>query len=449
MTIDKDRLLLRIALLGALTGLMAGVVVLLFRYTIEVGQFFLLPDNGSGSYEALPGWMRFIFPLVGAVILGLAFERLTVTQRSVGVVHVLDYIRFRKERLPFSNTIVQFLGGIVAIVSGHSVDREGPAVHLGASNGALLGRKFNISDDEHYLLAAAGGAAAIAAAYNTPLAGVIFVIEVFRVRYALHFIVPIIVASVTGTIISQLVYGQQPAFIVPAVSIGSLAELPVIMLMGLFIGLIAGGFIKACSAIAHHTLSWRPLVIFIIAGAFTGLLAQWSPAIMGVSYDAINRIFMNEVGFSALLLLLLTKFAATAVCIGARIPGGLIGPSLVLGGAMGGLMEMLVQDIYPFYQGSTGFYAMIGMVAMMGAVLRAPLAALVALLELTGNLNIILPGMMAVVIAEIATRALVGNKSAFTALLKVKHQREAFYAAHPHGEPDHPETVDDDTPTRR
>ncbi len=449
MTLAKDRFLLRIALLGALTGLMAGVVVLLFRYSLEMGQIFLLPENRIGNYEALPGWMRFIFPLTGAIILGLAFERLSVTQRSVGIVHVLDYIRFRRERLPFSNTLAQFLGGIVAIVSGHSVDREGPSVHLGAANGALLGRRLTISDDEHYLLAAAGGAAAIAAAYNTPLAGVIFVIEVFRVRYALHFIIPIIVASVTGTIISQLVYGQQPAFIVPVLSIGSLGELPVIMLMGLLIGIIAAGFIKACSTIAHYTLSWRPLVIFMIAGAFTGLLAQWSPGIMGVSYDAVNRILMNEIGFNALLLLLLAKFAATAVCIGARIPGGLIGPSLVLGGAMGGLMEQWVQDIYPFYQGSTGFYAMLGMVAMMGAILRAPLAALVALMELTGNLNIILPGMIAVVTAEVATRALAGDQSAFTALLKVKHEREAFYATHPQGEPDHPDTVDDDPPTKR
>lgn len=449
MVLDKDRFLLRIALLGLLTGLMAGVVVLLFRYSIELGQIFLLPENKIDNYEALPGWMRFMFPLVGAVILGLVFERLSVNQRSVGIVHVLDYIRYRRKRLPFSNTLVQFLGGIVAIVSGHSVDREGPAVHLGASNSALLGQKFDITDDEHYLLAAAGGAAAIAAAYNTPLAGVIFVIEVFRIRYALHYIIPIIVASVTGTVISQLVYGQQPAFIVPAVSIGSLAELPVIMLMGLLIGIMAAGFIKACSFVAHRTLSWRPLLTFIIAGAFTGLLAQWSPGIMGVSYGAVNQILMSETGLMALLLLLLAKFAATAVSIGARIPGGLIGPSLILGGALGGLMELLVQNTYPYYQSSSGFYAMLGMVAMMGAILRAPLAALVALMELTGNLNIILPGMITVVTAEIATRALVGDQSVFTALLKIKHEREAFYDAPPLGEPEHPATVDDDPPPKR
>ncbi len=319
--------------------------------------------------------------------------------------------------------MVQFFGGLIAIVSGHSVDREGPGVHLGAANAALLGRRMNLSEDEDYLLAAAGGAAAIAAAYNTPLAAVIFVIEVFRVRYAVNNIIPVITATVIGTVISRLVFGDNPAFIVPSLSIGSLGELPVIMLMGILIGILAATFIQACSITAKYTLAWRPLYAFLFAGVVTGLLAQWSPAIMGVSYDAINRIFLNNMGMQALLLLLIAKLVATAISVGVRIPGGLIGPTLILGGAVGGLTELLVSN-NAFYQGSAGFYAMIGMVAMMGAILRAPLAALVALMELTGNLNIILPGMIVVVTAEIATRGLVGDKSAFTAMLKLKLQRE-------------------------
>ncbi len=419
-----DKLLLRIAFLGAIVGLMAAILVILFRMCIELSQQLLLPDAQIGNYEALSTPMRFLFPVLGAVILGLLFERLPVERRSVGIVHLLDFLRYRKQQLPFSNAIVQFIGGLIAIVSGHSVDREGPGVHLGAANAALLGRKLKLSDDEDYLLAAAGGAAAIAAAYNTPLAAVIFVIEVFRVRYAVNNIIPVIIATVIGTVISRLIYGNHPAFIVPPLSIGSLSELPVIMVMGILIGLLAAAFISSCSITAKYTLSWRPLYAFLFAGVVTGLLAQWSPAIMGVSYDAVNRIFLNNMGMQALFLLLIAKLVATAISVGVRIPGGLIGPSLILGGAVGGITELLVNDWFPFYLGSAGFYAMIGMVAMMGAILRAPLAALVALMELTGNLNIILPGMIVVVTAEIATRGLVGDSSAFTAMLKVKQQRE-------------------------
>jgi len=420
-----DKLLLRISLLGAITGLMAGVLVTLFRFSIEWLQIYFLPDGKVGNYEALPGWLQFLLPVTGALVLALIFERLPPGKRSVGIVHLLDYLRFRKQQLPITNAIVQFFGGILAIVSGNSVDREGPGVHLGAATASLLRIKIKLSEDESYLLAAAGGAAAIAAAFNTPLAGVIFVIEVLRVRYAINNIVPVIVASVVGTIISRIVYGTSPAFAVPALSIGSLAELPVMLLMGVLIGLLAAAFIFTVQYTARQTISWRPLYGFVLAGLVTGLLAQWSPEIMGLSYDALRRIFHNELGLQTLALLLLAKLIATAISIGVRLPGGLIGPSLIMGGAVGGLTELLINSWYPYYAGSAGFYAMIGMVAMMGAVLRAPLAALVALIELTGNLNIILPGMIAVVSGEIAARAFIGDTSAFTAMLKVQHAREA------------------------
>jgi H+/Cl- antiporter ClcA len=404
---------------------MAGVLVTLFRFLIEWSQKWLLPDGQIGNYEALPGWLRFLFPVAGALVVALIFEFLPARQRSVGIVHLLDYLRFRKQQLPFSNAIVQFFCGLLVIVSGNSVDREGPGVHLGAATSTLLRRRFKLTEDECYLLAAAGGAAAIAAAFNTPLAGVIFVIEVLRVRYAINNIVPVIVASVMGAIIGRIVYGTSPAFAVPALSIGSLAELPLILLMGVLIGLLAAGFIIATQYTAKRTISWRPLYAFVLAGLVTGVLAQWAPEIMGLSYDALSRIFQNDMGLQTLLLLVLAKLVATAISIGVRLPGGLIGPSLVMGGAVGGIIELLLFEWYPFYIGSAGFYAMIGMVAMMGAVLRAPLAALVALIELTGNLNIMLPGMIAVVSGEIAARALIGDTSAFTAMLKVQHVREA------------------------
>ena len=420
-----DKQLLRISLLGAITGLLAGLLVTLFRLSIEISQQSFLPDGGLGNYEALPDWLRFFLPVTGALLLGFIYERLPTKHRQVGIVHLLDYLRFRKQKLPFANALVQFFAGLLAIVSGQSVDREGPGVHLGAANAALLSKRLKLTEDENYLLAAAGGAAAIAAAFNTPLAGVIFVIEVLRIRYAINNIVPVIVASVVGTVISRLVYGESPAFIVPALSIGSLAELPVVILMGVIIGLLAAGFISAVGRTARLTINWRPVSAFLLAGLLTGILAQWSPAIMGVSYDALSRIFNSEPTVQALVILLFAKLLATAISVGTRLPGGLIGPSLIIGGAVGGIAELLIKNWYPFYSGSAGFYAMTGMVAMMGATLRAPLAALGALMELTGNLHIILPGMIAVVTAEIATRSVIGDVSAFTIMLKIQHAREA------------------------
>ncbi len=423
-----DKLPIRIVFLGALVGLMASLLVILFRLSIELVQMAWLPEGRVGNYEALPGWLHFALPLGGALLLGLLFDRLPEHRRAVGIVHVLEFLRFRKQRLPFGNALAQFFGGWLAIVSGQSVDREGPGVHLGAANAALVGQHFSLKEDEHYLLAAAGGAAAIAAAYNTPLAGVIFVIEVFRLRYAINNLVPVIAATVMGAVISQLVYGPHPAFAVPELAMGSLLELPVIAAMGLLIGVLAALFIRSVNRVARLTIEWRPAILFPCTGLVTGLLALAAPSIMGVSYDALNRIFLQQFGLQALVLLLIAKFVATAVSIGARLPGGLIGPSLMLGGAVGGTVEILLASQWPAVDGSAGFYALTGMVAMMGAILHAPLAALVALMELTGNLNIILPGMIAVVGAELVTRQLVGDHSAFTTLLEVKHEREARQA---------------------
>lgn len=421
-----DRLLLRTSLLGAVVGLLAGILVILFRYSIEWIQEGLLPGQLVGNYESLSGLDRFLFAVGGALILALMFELIPAKHRATGIVHLLDYLRYRKKRLPFSNALVQFFGGVVAIVSGQSVDREGPGVHLGAATVGLLGSRFKLSEDESYLLAAAGGAAAIAAAFNTPLAGVIFVIEVLRVRYAVNNIVPVIVASVVGAIVGRIVYGPSPAFSVPAISIGSLTELPVMLFMGVFIGFLSAGFILSIQYLARKTFDWRPLYLMLPAGVITGILAQWAPEIMGLSYDALSRILHNQIGLQALFIILIAKLIATAVSIGAKFPGGLIGPSLVMGGAIGGMTEHLLLQWDSVFVGSIGFYAMIGMVAMMGATLRAPLSALVALMELTGNLNIILPGMIAVVSGEIAARALIGDRSAFTAVLMVQAERRSL-----------------------
>jgi CIC family chloride channel protein len=426
-----ENLLIRISLLGALVGLMAGWAVVAFRYIIEWTQVWFLPGGSVGNYEGLPGWLRLALPVGGALLLGLIFERLPAERRAVGVTHLLDYLRFRRERLPLRNAFVQFFGGVLTLVSGQSMDREGPGVHIGAATVSLFGPGFNLGEEDAYLLAAAGGAAAIAAAFNTPLAGVIFVIEVLRVRYELNNIVPITVAAIVGTIVGRSVYGTEHLFAMSPVEIGSSAELPVMLLMGVTIGLLAAGFMLLVRTTARRTIDWRPLGAFLLAGLTTGVLAQWAPQIMSLGYDALLRIFRSELGVETLLLVLGAKLVATAVSVGARLPGGVIGPTLVMGGAVGGATELLFVQWDALFVGNPGFYAIIGMVAMMGAVLRAPLAALVALIELTGNLNIVLPGMIAVVAGEITTRALVGDVSAFTVMLKVQHEREALLAEPP------------------
>ncbi len=419
-TVRERRALLLHTLGGALTGALAGLVVLAFRWVIEEGQSSFLPGARVGGYEELPAWAVLALPLGGGLVLGLAFERLPPALREVGIVHVLRRLRGAppQTQLPPGNALVQFLAGAFAICCGHSVDREGPGVHLGAAVGDLLARR-GIGLGGPDTLVACGAAASIAAAFDTPLAGVVFVIEVLGVRYQVERFIPVVTAAVCGAICSRLTYGAAPAFALTGLGMGSLHDLLLLALLGLLTGVMAALFVSATGRFALLGRSWRPLWSFTCAGLVTGLIGLVYPQVLGVSYDTLNAILANRLGAGLLAGLILGKLLATALSVGMRVPGGLIGPSLVLGGAAGGLLGVLAPHWVPFTLASERFYAVVGMASMMGAVLKAPLAALLALLELTGNPEIILPGMTAVVTADLAARQWLGRESVFEHLVRL------------------------------
>ncbi len=412
---------LRLTLLGLVGGAIAGAMVLLFRVALELGQMLLLSTSSANGYDALAPHWRILLPTGVGLLLGLAFDRLQPEVRQVGVVHVLRRMQTPGgERLPAKNLIVQFIGAFVAIVGGHSVDREGPAVHIGAASANLVGQGLRATAEEDYTLAACGAAAAIAAVFNTPLAGVVFVMEVLRVRYDVGRMLPIIAASVVGAVFGQLAFQNEPVFALPALTLQSHWELPNLVLLGLITGLVAVAFISLCERVAVRTGAWPCWVTFTLAGLVTGILALGTPQIMGVSYHTLEALLHEQLGLWLALALIVTKTVATGVSVGLRVPGGLIGPTLFIGGAIGSAFGLALKDAGLLGTASPAFYATVGMVAMMGATLRAPLAALTALLEMTGNPNIILPGMLAVASAELTNRLVLGKDSVFETLLKIQ-----------------------------
>jgi len=418
---DNRRTWLRLTLLGLVSGLLAGGVVLAFRSAVELGQMLLLPDGRSGNYEGLVRWQRIALPVTAGLLLGVLFDWLPRSRREVGVTHVLKRVQAPgHERLPAANMLVQFVGAVVAIVGGHSVDREGPAVHIGAASASFVGQRLHLTAEEDITLAACGAAAAIAAAFDTPLAGVVFAIEVLRIRYQVSRFLPVIVAAVVGAMVNRLLSLSEPGFAVIPEYLGSNWELSALILLGAVTGLLAVAFISLTAGIASQTIRLRSSLAFPLAGLLTGLLAQWRPEVMGTSYDTLDLLLQGQGDLLLALSLVIAKLAATGCCIGLRVPGGLIGPTLFIGGAAGSSVGLALAQLTFYDTASPGFYATIGMLAMMGATLRAPLAALTALLELTANPNIILPGMIAVASAELVTRLARGQKSVFDVLLDIQ-----------------------------
>jgi len=417
--------LMRLSLLGMIAGILSALVVVAFRYLIESTQASFLPGADPENYEALPTYAFFLLPFLGGILLGLIFHFVPADKRQVGVVHAMDYVKNNAARLPVFNLVLQFISAAISIIAGHSVGREGPSVHLGASSGSLIARLFNQDNVVARILLACGVSAAIAASFNTPIAGVIFALEVIMLEYTVMSIMPIIISAIIATMISHAVFGNESAFQAPALEIISHAEYIGITLNGIFIGLIAALFIHL---LVYTTTVSKPYPIFwrlTLAGTITGLLAVLAPEIMSLGYDTINATFQSEFVFSALILILIFKLFATSVGLGLGLPAGLIGPTLVIGALAGSVVGSVIQAIYPDAVSSVGLYAMIGMGAMMGATLQAPLAALTAIFELTLNPGLILPGLIAIVVASLTSSELFKKPSIFLALIAARESEAA------------------------
>ncbi|TNG01291.1 MAG: chloride channel protein [Gammaproteobacteria bacterium] len=416
--LSKPDALLQQAVLGCISGLIAGGVIILFRFIVEGTQDSILPGEGPENYEALHGLWRFVLPISGSLLLAVIFWRFSKGIQVLGVARVLERLAYHQGRLTTREFLLQFFGAAIAIISGHSVGREGPHVHLGAASGSLLGQKLGLPNNSIRILAGCGVAAGIAASFNTPLAGVVFALEVVMMEYTVISFTPIILAAVSATVLSNVVLGGEPAFSVPPLALGSLKELPVVLALGFFGGVVSAGFIHLLKTVAERSKGLQIWWRIILAGGIVGLLAWQIPEIMGIGYDSIDRALLGQFGAGILVILLVVKIVATSASVGLGIPGGMIGPALFIGAIFGSLVGISAEYLYPESESLIGFYALLGMGAVMGASLQAPLAALVAMLELTHNPGIILPGMLAVVIAGLTASELFHKESLFVTMLK-------------------------------
>src|SRR5690554_479062 len=407
----------QLAVLGLLSGIVTGVVILLFRLAIEWPLEHFLPGTGSENFEQLDILTRGLLPLAGALGLGLLLHRLAIHDRKVGIVHIMERLNYHQGYISFRSAVVQFVAGVATVVSGQSAGREGPTMHLGAAFSSLLGQWMRLPNNSIRTLVACGCAAAISASFNTPISGVIFAMEVVMMEYTIAGFTPIILAAVSAAIVTQLVYGSEPAFSVPALTMNSMLEIPWILAIAVIIGIAAAAFIHLVDSIEryHH----RPVLLRINVADFIMVpFAIFIPKTMRIGYDTVDQTIHGELGFWLLIGAATAKLLITGISIGLGMPSGVIGPTVFIGATLGGSMGLVGASMFPDTASSVGFYAMLGMGAMMGAVLQAPLAALMALMELTRNPNIILPGMLIITTASLVTSEAFGKKSLFLTILK-------------------------------
>jgi len=407
----------QICVLAVLGGFMSAFLVVLFTLAIEeIQQFYLVkPDN----YITLDGVTRFILPIVGAIIILLLAWLTGYQYIRTGIPFVLHRLKVAHGIIPFKNTLNQFFGSVVALASGFSVGREGPAVHLGAAASSYVGSILKLPYNSIRILCAAGIAAGIAATFNTPIAAVLFVMEVIMREYKVHIFIPVMLASLVGSLVTRSIFDVSQHFeYFHTIQLIPQHYIP-LAILGVLLGALAAAFNKTLVTVIKHCYKHHIVPRLLIAAIITCVLGALVPGAMGVSSAAIDISLNNNWQVGVLLSLLLAKFLMTTFALGLGIPGGVIGPILGIGAISGALGGAFVMLLLPGEHIANDFILM-GMAGFMAASLNAPLAALLAVVELSGQLEIILPAMIVITISSVVSGQLFNNRSIFTMQLDVQ-----------------------------
>lgn len=416
----KPDALIQHSVLGLITGLITGLAIVAFILLVDTTLKYWLPGEQAENFEDLPIIARVLAPIIGSILLALFFSWYAKGQNNVGVAYVKERLRYHEGYLKLRSFVLQFVGASIALISGHSMGREGPAIHLGAATGSQLGRSIGLPNNTIRTLVACGAAAAIGAAFNTPLAGVIFAMEIIIVEYTIGSFIPIIISAVAATGIARWAFGSEPVLSMGTLPTASMAEVPFLILLGLLVGFASTAFTYLIRHVSKFVHEISLTIRFLIAGVATGLIAIAVPEVMGIGYDTVNDAILGQLSITLLFAVLIAKLVATAISVGCGLPAGLISPSLVIGAVGGSLMGIFLDQTLSLPVSSSGLYTLIGMSAMMGACLQAPLAGLTAVFEITANPSVIWPSMLAIVVAQLVSRQLFKQPPVFNLLLETR-----------------------------
>ncbi len=398
-----------LGLVAVLVGLATGAGIWLFKQMI--GWVHAAAFGGLGAALGRLGpWTVALLPAAGGLIVGALWQRFVGHERFHGVAGVMEAVALAGGRLEYRLAPVKTVAAALSIGSGASVGPEDPSVQVGANLGSFAGQKLRFSDDWVRTLVAAGVAAGIAAAFNAPIAGVFFALEIVLGELGSGGgLGAVVLAAVTSAVFTQSVTGPQPAFRVPEYAFHSAKELPLYLGLGLLAGPLAAAYIGALYTARDLFGRWRiPAWLKpAAAGLAVGVVGIWLPQVFGVGYETIDAIFNGpQLPAALLLVLLVAKLILTAVSIGGGFPGGVFAPSLFLGATLGAAYGLVLERFFPLLLIAPPAYAMVGMAAVLAAAVHAPLTAIILLFEMTRDYRIILPLMFAVIVAMLLAQAL-------------------------------------------
>jgi chloride channel protein, CIC family len=399
-------------------GAGAGLGAIVFRWLI---QTFTRLFSGHADYSAaghaanphvpwLGWWFVLAAPMLGGLLYGPLVDRFAREARGHGVPEVMLAVAQRGGRIAPQVAVVKSLASALCIGAGGSVGREGPIVQIGSALGSTLGRVIRLPENRLRVLVACGAAGGIAATFNAPLAGVFFAMELILRDFTAESFGAVVLSSVTASVVGRGVFGSAAFLHLPAFQVRHPAEYVLYAGLGLAAGFVGVGFTRILYLIedlcdwAWRGPEWlRPAVGGLLLGGV--LLAL--PQMYGVGYPVLENAIGGRYAVGFLLLLLVGKIVATSLTIGIGGSGGVFAPSLFMGAMFGTAFGLLAQHLG--FAGPPGAYGLVGMGAVFAGAARAPITAVIIMFELTGEYSIILPLMLAIVLATLISRVLSGD----------------------------------------
>ena len=384
----EDQVILVLALvIGTLTGLTVVAFILL---TERMGMR-LYPVGGAP-------WRRLLFPVVGSLGIGYLLYRYFPNARGSGVPQTKAALYAREGRITLRTVLGKFFCTSATLASGIPLGREGPSVQVGAGIASVLGRLLGLRPEQVKKLIPVGAAAAIAAAFNTPLAAVLFALEEIVGDLNAPVMGGVVLASATAWVALRVLLGNNPLFKVPQYQLVHPLEFAVYAVLGVAGGVVSVAFTKLLLGMRARFLRFPQNTVWfqpVAGGLLVGLMGWFVPQVLGVGYGFVGDALNGRMAFNLMVLLVVLKLIAVTTSYASGNAGGIFGPSLFIGAMLGGTLGTVAHHLFPAFTATPGAYALVGMGAVFAGVVRAPMTSVLMIFEMTQDYAVIVPLMIA------------------------------------------------------
>jgi CIC family chloride channel protein len=404
-----------LVIISVVVGLATAGGALAFRVLIGYFNhiFFELTDPklehvfGGGRIRF---WLPLI-PMLGGFLVGPIVYGFAKEARGHGVPEVMNAIARLGGIIRPRVAAAKAVASALCIGSGGSAGREGPIVQIGSALGSTIGQYLRLSEDRIKILVGCGAAAGISSVFNAPIAGVMFSVEIILGDFTIATFSPVLVSSVVASVLTRSVLGDHPAFAVPAYSLVSAWEIPLYMLLGVVMGVVAVLFTRTLDVVedVFEKLKVPDISKPAVGGLLLGTIAVFFPQILADGYESIRLSLNGNIVLWMLIVLIFLKIMATSLTLGSGNSGGIFAPSLFMGAMAGGAFGAVAGKLFPGITADSGAYALVGMAGLVAGTTHAPMTALLIIFEMTNDYRIVLPLMVTVAVASLVARVLFSN----------------------------------------